>query len=185
MIVYLIRNKDNFKCYVGKTKFSLLSRWKQHLLSVDKESKYHLHRAIRKDGQEIFEKEILNVVATKEEMNQLETLWIITLRTFDPDYGYNMTFGGEGGEFTDEVKRRIGENSRKHLLGTKHPEAGRKLAETWRIQGHPYSGKKLSEKRCEAIRTTRINFWKEKTGEERMQQGELMRAGRIKLKESK
>lgn len=31
-----------------------------------------------------------------KEAKQLEKLWIITLRSYDPEFGYNMTFGGEG-----------------------------------------------------------------------------------------
>ena len=105
MIVYLLLNTVNCKGYVGQHKGDSISgRWNKQLDGANT----HLHAAKEKYGVRAFTREILGVVTTQEELTHLEKLWILTLRTYDPDYGYNMTKGGEGGQvLTEEVRKRM------------------------------------------------------------------------------
>jgi len=97
MIVYLIHNIQNEKVYVGITKHQFKHRWDEHCDAAYKYNmQWHLSNAIRLYGKDSFYHEILAVVATEEEAKILERLWIITLRSFDSEFGYNMTYGGDG-----------------------------------------------------------------------------------------
>src|SRR5208282_6684763 len=107
MIVYLLLNTVNNKGYVGKHKGNTIStRWREDLSGGHN---VHLENARKKYGWKIFSIEILNICSSKEEMNNLERLWILALRTYDPDYGYNMTYGGEGNIPTEETKKLLRE----------------------------------------------------------------------------
>lgn len=123
MIVYLIVNNYNCKYYIGKTTKSLGERWKEHLDAARRDFKDYLYKAIRKYGKEYFTVTILCEVRTEEELSDAERLWILALRSYDHNYGYNMTYGGEGGRLSDEFKRRISNS----LKGHKGAWAGKKL----------------------------------------------------------
>lgn len=53
-------------------------------------------RAIKKYGWDNFDHEIIASHLTKEEANNFERLLIMALRTYDNNFGYNLTLGGEG-----------------------------------------------------------------------------------------
>jgi group I intron endonuclease len=93
MIIYLIRNTQNHKCYVGKTKRSLQQRWHEHVYASHK-SNLILARAIRKYGRDAFVVSILDTCFSEDELNALERFWIEKLSTYKD--GYNMTRGGDG-----------------------------------------------------------------------------------------
>src|SRR5919108_330916 len=105
--VYLITNTLNGKYYVGNTQFSFINRWKTHLDDARRGSKFHLHSAIRRDGPEVFIYEILNESPSKEKLGDLERLWILTLRAYHPEIGYNMTLGRDGGVPTEVVREKL------------------------------------------------------------------------------
>jgi GIY-YIG catalytic domain len=109
MIVYLLLNTVNLKGYVGQHKGNKISgRWPKNLRSGG--ANIHLANACDKYGPDAFSREILNVCSSQEEMNNLERLWIVTLRTYDPKFGYNETYGGEGGRlvvYTEEMRKKL------------------------------------------------------------------------------
>jgi len=55
----------------------------------------------------MFEIKQIDEATTSEEANYLERLWIQTLKANDPDYGYNLTIGGDGAPHTEETKKKI------------------------------------------------------------------------------
>lgn len=57
--IYLITNKVNSKKYIGFTSRKLQARWKQHISSSKNNSKFLIHKAIRKYGISNFEIEII------------------------------------------------------------------------------------------------------------------------------
>src|SRR6478609_4620355 len=95
MVVYLILNLVDGKYYVGKTERKLLQRWKEHLWFNPRYALY-LNRAMNKYERNNFTLEVLGSCTTREELSNLEKLWIIALRSYDPEIGYNQTFGGDG-----------------------------------------------------------------------------------------
>jgi len=92
--IYIIENRLNGDCYVGKTT-DIERRWKKHRSSV-KDGNTHLSRAMRKHGIENFE---IRVVDEHDDemyaLQILEPMWIQRLRESGVGL-YNMTNGGEG-----------------------------------------------------------------------------------------
>jgi group I intron endonuclease len=130
-IIYLITFTNNNKKYVGQTTQGLEKRWKEHLRTSKKKTKNKLrfHNAINK-YQEYIKKEIIAEAYSPEELDELEKRYILEYNTFDENFGYNMTFGGEGCKgykFTDEQKKRCREIQQKRK--DEHPE----IAENHRI----------------------------------------------------
>lgn len=127
MIVYRITNTVNGKEYIGQTKHTLKYRWTQHLSSAVKNSKLLVHKAIRKYGKEVFVVEVLHECKTKEEMDFVETFYIVLLNTRPPN-GYNFTDGGEGTSGIKLSKEHKAKLSVSHT-GLKGPMKGRKHSE--------------------------------------------------------
>ncbi len=119
MYIYVVTNLINGKQYVGKTCKTVEEQWKNHLEKARAGKRNHLYRAIRKYGSNVFVAEGLTTCSTIEQLNELEKMWIILLRTYSLDSGYNMTFGGDGCSGTPEVRGRISE-SRKSQTTSQH-----------------------------------------------------------------
>ena len=67
-LVYKITNRVNGKIYIGITAHSFKRRWQEHVnaaLSVHDE--YVFHKALRKYGENAFDKEILFTGLSKED----------------------------------------------------------------------------------------------------------------------
>ena len=95
MIVYLIRNTLNGKCYVGQTVCGFKKRWGLHCWHSQNNPSGLLHRAMQKYGAECFEHCVLATANTIQELNELEIYHIRAQGTLKPN-GYNLTSGGEG-----------------------------------------------------------------------------------------
>ena len=100
--IYVFVNKENGKIYVGKTVNSYLKRWKDHKNSVGKK-KNRLYSAIEKYGWFGFERFVIyqtNVIESKEECDILildkEIEFIKKFKSNNPDFGYNISEGGDG-----------------------------------------------------------------------------------------
>lgn len=117
-------------CYIGQTIQGEIIRWKEHLRDANAGSTLPVHNAIRKHynkdkTQNNVKRIILDKAYSLEELNNLETKYIIEYNTFNGNNpnGYNMTMGGDGCKgykFTEEQK----ENCRKIQQKRKeeHPE---------------------------------------------------------------
>jgi NUMOD3 motif/GIY-YIG catalytic domain len=125
-LIYLIQNLINGKCYVGQTQFSMAHRWNKRIYLIRSGRGNYFHRAVRKYGYENFVKQELSFSNDKKSLDNLETLWIILLRSFDPSFGYNLTMGGEGLQNPSKIIRaKIGEANR----GEKNGMFGKHLSE--------------------------------------------------------
>jgi group I intron endonuclease len=106
----MVKNLIDGKMYIGKTKYTLEHRKKEHIKSIDKRVNSLLYRAIKKYGIDNFEWSVLCECKSEDELNKMEVDYISKYNTFNS--GYNMTTGGDGGyTFSDEVLKRIGENT--------------------------------------------------------------------------
>lgn len=112
MICYLLTNKTSNKKYVGITSCWLGKRVARHIKDAERASLTLLHRAIRKYGIENFSKEILVKAKNYQELREIEKNKIAELKTHYTEGGYNLTFGGDGGNtlLNPEVKKRHKEN---------------------------------------------------------------------------
>lgn len=96
-IVYKITNKNNGKVYIGLTNKTLQKRWRAHCNSAFSENdSYVFHKAIKKYGEDSFNKEILESGLTENEAKEKEIFYIKKFNSYYSNgCGYNMTFGGE------------------------------------------------------------------------------------------
>lgn len=96
--IYKIINDINDKIYIGKTEFSIETRFKEHCCDAFREhyGKRPLYNAMRKYGIEHFHIELI------EETNEAEEREKFWIKFYNSYYdGYNATFGGEGKPLID------------------------------------------------------------------------------------
>jgi group I intron endonuclease len=105
MNVYLLTNRANGKYYVGQTVQPISARLKQH--AFDSRKRGPLQTAIRKYGIGRFDVCVLGKASSVDELNLLESLWILLTAATDRRYGYNCTFGGLNHVRTEETRRKL------------------------------------------------------------------------------
>lgn len=106
-IVYRAQNLVSGKIYIGQTSKQLTQRVASHLNSVQKNSPYPFHKALRRYGELGFTWDVVSWAETRLELNDLEREWIRLSNSTDRHVGYNMTFGGEGFVGTPEARAKI------------------------------------------------------------------------------
>ena len=133
--IYMIKNMVNSKIYIGQS-VDIERRWGRHrseLRGNDHDNK-HLQSAWNKYGENNFE--FTNLCECEEsQLNTMEIDYIAKLNTYDPDFGYNKTYGGEGCSPTEETRRKQSEAHKGITLSEEHK---RKISEASK-------GKTLSE----------------------------------------
>ena len=123
--VYVHTNKINGKKYVGQTIYgnNPNRRWKY---GNGYKNNFHFNSAINKYGWDNFKHEIIFENLTKEEADNFEKLLIEELDTTNPEYGYNITAGGDGAlqrHQTQETKDKISKAKIGKYAGENHPRA--------------------------------------------------------------
>lgn len=109
--IYLITHRASGKRYVGKS-INIPRRWSEHRKGLS-----HcpvLEAALKKYGADAFDWEILQT-CSESELNDLECWYIQAFGSVSPG-GYNIGYGGEGVTFTEEVRAKLSEATRKRLL---------------------------------------------------------------------
>lgn len=84
----------NGKRYFGQTKRTLEERFGKN--GINYKDSPLLWNAIQKYGWENISHILIKDDLTKEEANKYETAYIKSYKTYDRNYGYNLTFGGDG-----------------------------------------------------------------------------------------
>ena len=94
-IIYLLTNKVNGKIYVGQTIQKLNKRWRGHVCKSrnPKENSTPVLCAIRKYGEENFDRKILCTAWNKNQLNKLEENYTILLQSNISSIGYNIAIG--------------------------------------------------------------------------------------------
>lgn len=91
--IYIHKNKINGKVYIGQTKQSLKHRWNN---GNGYSSCPYFWNAIQKYGWDNFEHLLLIDKLTKEQADRLEKEYIQEYKSYDIEYGYNISLGGSG-----------------------------------------------------------------------------------------
>lgn len=105
--LYCHTNRVNGKRYVGQTVDSMELRWKRHIQDASKRKGPPVFAAaIRKYGEDAFEHQVLEVVATRTEANEAEVKWIKQLNCRVP-HGYNLAGGAGAPEYAHETTRAL------------------------------------------------------------------------------
>lgn len=122
--VYVIQNILNNKIYVGKSN-NPQDRWKTHKkVSLGGKIKYprdffSIHGSLAKYGCNHFTFQIIEEFNNEEECLNAEQFWIQFFRSWDRDFGYNLSLGGDGVAPTIETKNKMS----KAQQGEKHSQA--------------------------------------------------------------
>jgi len=96
MTIYLIRNKIDGKCYVGKTSRTPQFRWRQHKTEARiGRYKWPLYEAMRTHRLDNFEIMLLADVKQTRTLNRMEKEYIEKYQSNST--GYNLDAGGAGG----------------------------------------------------------------------------------------
>lgn len=109
MIIYKATNTINNKIYIGQTTKTLRLRIKSHINSAlhRKHLNTHFANAIRKYGALSFKWETIDEAQTQKELDDKEMYWIAHYNSSDTLIGYNLTSGGEHGQFTEDVLNKL------------------------------------------------------------------------------
>lgn len=119
--IYLATNTINGKVYVGKVEFprTIRERWLEHYTEARKLKNLrdqnpqrkiwgsHLNNALLKYPRHIWKLHKIDIAYKKAELNKMEKFWIKKYDSMNPEKGYNMREGGEGGKVREEVKEKI------------------------------------------------------------------------------
>ena len=149
MITIYVITGPTQKRYVGKTSRPLARRWRQHVTDAlrGKKGCSHFWAAIRKYGAAAFDVRPLWTVETREEADEAERQAIRMLRAQDPEFGYNMTAGGDGQSRGWVAPPQVLANLHKHGQPGRVPTAEERARASARFSGVPLSAehcKKLS-----------------------------------------
>ena len=112
--IYMIRNRLNNKVYIGSTN-NLQKRFKQYMWATASDSTYTettrtIVSEIKQYGWDNFEFTILEAGEScfdEADRGYKEIEYIMKYRAIDPDYGYNLTMGGESGAFNPKLKNKL------------------------------------------------------------------------------
>lgn len=106
--IYIIKNFQNGKVYVGKTERDINKRFVEHLTeSRAKDSptyNYCLSRAIRKYGEQAFDVAVLAEDVPIEKLDLIEAHYIDMYRANDPNFGYNISAGHSNNNDVDKYR---------------------------------------------------------------------------------
>lgn len=117
--VYMHKNKINGKIYIGITSQRVQGRWNN---GKGYKKNGHFYRAINYYGWDNFEHIILFENLSKEDACQKEIDLIKKYNTTNPDYGYNISIGGDvntGWKHSDEYKNRMSEIMKNRTISDK------------------------------------------------------------------
>ena len=121
--VYMHRNKENGKRYIGITSVEPKVRWKK---GYGYSEALPIGRAFRKYGWDGFTHEVLFTELTEDEAKRIEIELIAKYHTQDDAFGYNICAGGNGvtgWHPTEETRQKISEAAKKRT-GDKNPNFG-------------------------------------------------------------
>lgn len=137
MIIYRIYHKESGKSYIGKC-VNGVKRVNEHFRDFKNPNKEYrarlLYRAMKKYGQELFGFEILCEVQSVSELNTVESSMIIKFDSMNPEKGYNIRKGGDGGDtysmLSNEEKIIRSKNLSEGIRQSFTPERRIQLSET-------------------------------------------------------
>lgn len=141
MIIYKAKNVINNKCYIGQTSKCLEVRKKEHL-----HKGYYFYNAIQKYGMDNFKWFVLCDCDTKKELDEMEFHYIKQYHSHISEWGYNLTYGGEGTFGYKHSKESRLKNSLRNKGKTIPYDVRKKISES--LKGRVFSIehiKKISE----------------------------------------
>jgi len=115
--IYKIENLINHKVYIGQS-VDIIDRLNGHLSKrkIDGEYRFtekntHLRNSLEKYGAENFSFEVLKET---QDLNYWEIFLIQIYRSYDRNFGYNISEGGTGGYLGEEWAKCVSEGVKRH-----------------------------------------------------------------------
>lgn len=140
--VYRYTNTKNGKVYIGQTSKTLAERAQANGRNYKECRKFYA--AIQKYGWDSFEPDILADDLTLDEANRLETFYINFFDSTNDLNGYNIAFGGDNKEFSEESKLIISKKAKERYINPENnPMYGKKHSE---LSIHKMRDAKLGDK---------------------------------------
>ena len=187
--VYMHRNTINNKVYIGITQMPAYKRWGKNGNGYKKNQEV-FYRAIQKYGWDNFEHIIWCDGLSQEKAKQWEVRLIALFQTNccrykNPEYGYNMTDGGDGTSgfrHTEESIQKMkkphpsiqGENNiwyGTHLTEEIRDKISERAKERYTIpQNNPFYGKKHSEESINQMKEFARKRWSNPEEKEKIRQ---------------
>lgn len=145
--VYMHTNIINGKKYVGITSKEPTRRWKGN--GSGYRNNEHFWNAIQKYGWDNFEHDVIYQGLNLDEASCIEKELIAKYNTNNPNFGYNLTSGGEyGQELSDESRRKMSDKAKNRVI----TEEWRQHLSEARIGRIPWNkGKHLSDEHKEKL----------------------------------
>ena len=113
--VYMHTNTINGKKYVGITSKEPTRRWKGN--GSGYRNNEHFWNAIQKYGWDNFEHDVIYQGLNLDEASCIEKELIAKYNTNNPNFGYNLTSGGEyGQELSDESRRKMSDKAKNRVI---------------------------------------------------------------------
>lgn len=139
--IYKTTNTENKKIYIG-----------MHKSEVFDETYFGsgvlIKRALQKYGKDVFIVELIEWATTRKELCEKEIYWIDYFNSYNPNIGYNLALGGDGGDLfhlksideQNEIKSKISQKNKgrkqtnewiekRKLCGAKNPMHGKHLTQ--------------------------------------------------------
>lgn len=138
--IYKYTNKKNGKVYIGKS-IHIERRYKEHFREAKKHGEdgcSYFYNALRKYGEEGFTFEVLLDLSylegkpddiINEALDYWEVFYIKQYNANNPQFGYNITHGGTGGNLGELVCKKISESNKKYFETHEPWNKGIKMSE--------------------------------------------------------
>lgn len=139
--IYIITNKVNGKIYVGRTGKGVRHRFNAHLRRARAGETTFLYNAIRKYGEDQFESKAICYCFDAESTVEAEMYLIKAYKANNRKIGYNMSEGGDGGEYGRVLSEETIDKMRLSALKVSK-ERSVKMVETKKKNGTLGKGKK-------------------------------------------
>lgn len=123
--IYIITNLTNDMKYLGQRKFS--DGWENYLGSG-----IYIKRAVKYYGKENFEREVIRICYSKEELNEAEYYYSVFFDVVNSANWYNLCYGGgatAGYRHTEESKKKMSEDRKGENTGENSYWYGKHLPE--------------------------------------------------------
>lgn len=166
MIIYLIRNKINGKCYIGFDRHKSNKRWKDHVRRSRKDKPIQLiDRKIKQYGVENFEYMVLCECSDISELKKKEIYYIKRLNSYIGNgAGYNLTLGGNGCFGFRMPEEKINKGEKHYMFGKERTTEDKKqrseaMKKVRTKTTNPFTLPKVKEKisECAKKRTGKSN----------------------------
>lgn len=107
--IYCHTNTINGKKYIGQTCQDVHKRWQN---GFGYREEQYIRKAIDKYGWDNFTHDILEENLSQDEANERERFYIQLYKTYNSQFGYNLTYGGNNGQPNDKTRKILSEKAK-------------------------------------------------------------------------